>query len=138
MKSWPALLGLVVVTYSFAHTEATSALLSILNGRYYGHDCEVKVLPTQKGVSVEIEKNGQYMEYFVHEGSGFQYRPYGRFVSSYRINKGSVDYNEYTFMTTPTNNGQYVTVATSYVRNRTTKTEQIECEIIDEAFKGNK
>ena len=138
MKSWPALLGLVVVTYSFAHSEATSALLSILNGKYYGYDCEVKVLPTHKGVSVEIEKNGEHMEYFVHEGSNFQYRSYGRFLSSYRIAKGSVDYNEYSFMTTPTNNGQYVTVATSYVRNRTTKTEQMECEIIDEAFKGNK
>lgn len=134
MKSWPALIGLVVVTITFAaQTDATSALLSILNGTYYGHDCQVKVSPSHKGVSVEIDKDNQHMEYFVHSGSDFQFRP-ERFQSSYRINKGGTDYAEYSFMTTPTSNGQYAVIKSKTVKKNAVKIEKIECEIIDDAF----
>lgn len=131
MKKMVGLLALVITTHSFAYSEATVALLSLLNGTYHGYDCEVKVIPSNTGVSVEMFKDNQYMEYFVAQGSGFQYRPYGRFVSSHRVKEGSVDYTEYSFLTTPTNFGRYAVIEKRVVRNRSSQVSKIECEIID-------
>lgn len=131
MKKCVALLALVMSAHSFAYSEASVALLSLLNGTYHGYDCEVRVNPTNTGVSVEMFKGNQYMEYFVVEGSAFQYRPYGRFVSSYRNTTGSVDYTEYAFTTTPTNFGRYAAIEKRVVKNRDSKVTKIECEIID-------
>jgi len=131
MKKLLALSALIISAHSFAHTEATAALTSVLNGTYHGHDCKVVVTPVDTGVSVEIFKNNDYMEYFVVKGSGFQYRPYGRFVSSYRDRHSSVDYTEYAFLTTPTNFGQYAVIEKRVVNNRRSQTTKIECEIID-------
>lgn len=131
MKKWLAALALMVSSHSFAHSQATAALLSMLNGSYHGYDCEVKVTPTNHGVSVEMSKDGQYMEYFVKAGSDFQYKPYGRFVSSYRITEGSVDYTEVAFFTTPANYGRYAAIEKRVVRNRDAKVTKIECIIVD-------
>ena len=131
MKNWLALIALMMSAHSFAHSEATAALLSLLNGTYHGYDCEVKVTPTHNGVSVEMFKEGEYLEYFVKGGTAFQYRPYGRFVSSYRISQGSVNYTEVAFLTTPTNFGRYAVIEKRVVRNRDAKVTKIECEIID-------
>lgn len=131
MKKMMALLALVISTYSFAYSEATNALLSLLNGNYHGYDCAVRVAPVDNGVKVELFKNNESMEYLVKEGSPFQYRAYGRFVSSYRERLSSVNYNESTFFTTPTNFGRYALIETREVRNRASKVTKIECEIID-------
>lgn len=131
MKNLLALLALTISAHSFASTEATAVLLSLLNGTYHGYDCEVKVLPTNNGVSVEMFKDNLHMEYFVAQGSQFNYRPYGRFVSSFRHKQSTTDYIEYSFMTTPTNFGQYAAIEKRVVKNRVTKVTKIECEIID-------
>ena len=125
-------MALLVSAHSFAYSQAPESVLSILNGIYMGHDCEVRVKASSLGAKIEMFKKGEYMEYLVKKDSPFQYKPYGKFVATTRLNEGNVNYTELSFLTTPVKFGHYAVIEKRVVRNLASTVSKIECIIIDQ------